>query len=672
VVERAERPVDPGAVGFRILDSSLDAAATPVLSPDLATCARCRAELLDSGDRRADYPLITCAQCGPRWSIAADLPWDRARTTMRGFRPCSDCAAEYADVADRRFHAQTVACHTCGPRLDATIDDAVARLRGGGILALKSVGGWQLLCDARDPAAVQRLRARKGRPEKPLAVLLPAACDGLGDAERRLLEDPAAPIVLVDVDLDLAPAVTFGRRATGVLLPPSGVHLLLARRFDGPLVCTSGNRAGEPVRFDDGAAPLEGLADGHLGHDRPILRPQDDSVARIVDGAPVLLRRARGYVPTPIELSSDGDAPTVLALGAHVDGTACLATGGHAILTPHIGTLDRTACRDRLRGEAEALLQLFAARPDRLVCDLHPDYGSTRVAEALAEALGVPLRRVQHHHAHIAALMAEHRVDGPVLGFAWDGAGLGTDGTIWGGEVLRCEGADVERVAHLLPFPLPGGDAAARSPARSLLGLSARFDADDPARGALESELERAFDGGASKVLMRAIRRGLQAPLTSSMGRLFDGVAYLLGGPAHTSWRAQAAIGLEELAAASEQATVADPWRLACARSASGGPLVLDWRPTIRALVGDRAGGVPPTELAARFHGALVEAIVEVARTHDVRTVALGGGCFQNALLLSRARRRLRAEGFEVLTARSVPPGDGGLSLGQAWLGRWP
>ncbi len=653
-LERAPPPVDLHDLSrasldlleeeaFRILASVVGPRPRPVLSPDLATCAECLAELEDSSDRRADYSLISCARCGPRWSIARALPWDRARTSLASFELCPACAAEYASPEARRFHAQTTACAACGPRLDQPLDEALAVLRRGEIVALRGVGGWQLLCDARDTEAVTRLRARKRRPDKPLAVMVGEPPADLSAEEAALMRSPAAPIVLARSALELSPAVNRGRRRTGLMLPTTGAHHRLALGFGAPLVCTSANVAGEPMPFGH-EAPEADLA---VGHDRPILRPVDDSVALVVDARPRLIRRARGYVPAPLQLR---EGPTVLALGAHLKATVCLAVGDRAILSAHVGTLGRRASRARLEVAARDLLTTFDARPERIVCDQHPDYGSTHLAEALAAELEVPLLRVQHHHAHVAAVLAEHRLEGPALGFAWDGTGLG-EGAIWGSEALRWDGQRMARVAHLRPFGLPGGDAAARSPARCLLGLALQLpELEAPAADALALK-PADFD-----LLRAAAARGVNTPQCTSMGRLFDAVALLLGGPASTAYEAQAAIGLEELAGRAEPG-----WTL---------PLEgdeLDWRPLIRALLADPADAATR---AARFHGALIEAILAVARREARPTVVLGGGCFDNTILLSGARRRLREAGFEVFVPEAVPAGDGGLSLGQAWLGR--
>ncbi len=587
--------------GFVIVDSDLDGARRPSLPPDLATCDACLRELADPSDRRFGYALISCAACGPRYSLAGPPPFDRERTAMARFPHCPACAAEHEDPTDRRYHAQVSACAACGPTLSMSIPDAAAVIRRGGILAVKGASGFQLLCDARDEAAVQRLRALKGRPDKPLAVLAFGAPDGGG---------PDAPIVLCDAALELAPSVLRGARQVGWMRPPTAVHHLLLQALDGPLVCTSANRSGEPLAAE--ASEVQGLCDAVLDHDRAIWR-----------------------APRPLPLGGDG--PTLLAVGADLKSAVTLALGDEALMSPHLGTLGPRRVLELLEREIESLCTVYDARPDGIVCDAHPDLVSSWVARSLSRRWGVPLRRVHHHHAHIAAVCAEHGVDGPVIGFAWDGVGLGPDGGVWGGEVLRVDGASCERLAHLAPFALPGGDACARDPARVALAL----------RHAAGLPLDPDLHPHAAQ-LWRWLDR---APRTcTSMGRLLDGLAVLAGLPSRVTFEAQLPIALMEAAGPSVA-----PWPLAEAP--------LDWRPWIRALVEARE---PLPVVARRVHETLIAALVTIsARSRE--PIALGGGCFQNRLLVEGAAHHL---GDRLVLAERVPPGDGGLSYGQAWIAR--
>lgn len=645
-------PTVEGEVGFVILPSPLGGSRRPVLSPDLATCPRCLAELQDPADRRHGYALLSCTDCGPRYTITEALPLDRERTTLAEFPLCPDCAAEYRDPADRRFHAQTVACARCGPRVrlgtkagTGAIEAAVEILCGGGILAVKGLGGFQLMVDGRDAEAVARLRILKGRPDKPLAVMLRQPPAGATPDERRLLSDPAAPIVLLTAEVPLAPPVQRGRAQIGAMLPTTGLHHALIAAHGGPLVCTSGNRSGQPLST---TGPGVDGVDGVLTHDRAIRRPADDSVVRIIRGTRHVLRRARGLVPAPLPLPG---GPPVLAVGAHLDVTVGLALGEQAILSPHIGDLDSRATLERFTDQLDALLSLYGATPAAIACDAHPDYPSTRHAEHLAARLGVPLRRIRHHHAHIAAVLAEHGA-GDALGFAWDGTGLGDDGSTWGSESIRLAGSAAAPIAALRPFLLPGGDLAARSPARCALALLEAIGEDTTA--AAEDAAP-----GSGRLLQQAVGSGTGCTPCRSMGRLFDAVAWLSGWRGPTRYSGQAAVWLEEQAG---------PWLGRV--SPYPLPLVdgqLDWRPMITAILSEDA---PAGRRAARLHLALIAAMVEVAGQVRAPAVVLSGGCFFNAILLGRGRAALQAAGHTVLTAERVPTGDGGIALGQLWLAR--
>ncbi|KFE67066.1 carbamoyltransferase HypF [Hyalangium minutum] len=665
-------------LGFRILESDPSAPPRPSIPADLATCPDCLEEVVSTSARRFQYPFTNCTRCGPRWTIIEALPYDRARTSMKAFAMCSVCEAEYRDTRDRRFHAQPVACPACGPSLrllgpegdclregEAALREAVKEVLAGGILALQGLGGFQLLVDATVPASVELLRQRKRRLEKPFAVMFPSldqvrtVCE-LASEEAAVLTSPAAPIVLLRKRLSggakpwVADAVAPGNPWLGALLPSTPLHRMLLDLAERPLVCTSGNLTDEPLCTAPGEAldRLRGVASLFLVHDRPILRPVDDSVVRMGPNGPLVLRRARGYAPLPLSLRAA--PPYLLALGGHLKGTVALTVGEQAVVSQHLGDLGSIEGARLLERTVEDLLRLFEVHPEAVACDLHPDYASTRLGERLCERWGVPLIQVQHHHAHIAAVMAEHGLSGPVLGLAWDGAGLGTDGTLWGGEALIVEGARFRRVAHLRPFRLAGGEQAQREPRRAALGLLHAMEGP----GATV-HLRDAFTAHEADVLLAMLGRGLQSPFTTSMGRLFDAVAALSGVQLRTSFEGQAAMALEF--AAGEDAAV-EPYPLPLR---NGEPAAADWEPLIRALLGDRTQGAPASLMARRFHASLVSLAEAIASRAGLPHVVLAGGCFQNLRLLRDIQARLRSRGFEVWTPQQYPPNDGSLSLGQ-------
>jgi len=700
--------------GFAILPSAADGARRATLPADLVSCAACDDETAAPAARRHRYPFTSCARCGPRYTVVESLPYDRPRTTMADFPPCPQCAAEHDDPGDRRCHAQTVACPACGPalrlvlpdgsehaRADAALAAAIDAVTSGRILAMKGLGGFQLVADATDGAAVARLRARKHRPDKPFAVLL-ASLDEVRRAcapsveEEHWLASPEGPIVLVarrdqhadddDDDGDdgarapgIAHEVAPGSARLGVLLPTTPLHRLLAAGAGRPLVCTSGNLSDEPICIDDAEARtrLAGVADLFLLHDRRVVRPVDDSVVRVGTGGLTLLRRARGFAPLP--LAMPGVPPGIVALGAQLKSTVAVSLAGEVVLSQHLGDL-HTAESAALLGRTVAdLLRLFALRPRLVACDLHPDYASTHLAERLAATWDVPLVRVQHHHAHVAACLAEHAAAGPALGLAWDGAGLGDDGVLWGGEALAVDGADARRVAHLRPLALPGGERAVREPRRIALALLHALDPD------LARDWSRAhFTAGDVRVLLALLERGRGTP-TTSVGRLFDGVAALLGVRDVATFEGQAAMELEALAEQAGDLASFAPYPLPLVPRAMGvrtgfadrdatrirptcssdAPAVADWAPLVRALLDDRARGVPATLVAARFHASLAHLAEAMALVAGLPRVALGGGCFQNALLAHAVRARLAARGFTVLAPRLYPPNDGAIALGQ-------
>lgn len=664
-----------GADVFEIRPSVSAASAALGVPPDLAICGTCLQEMLDPSNRRFRYPFITCAQCGPRWTVLEGLPFDRERTTMRRFTPCAACAAEYHDPGDRRAHAQTLACPDCGPQLAlwdaagrvvAVGDDALLRaaeaVRGGAVVAVKGVGGFQLVVDARDPDAVSRLRARKRRPHKPFAVL----CQNLDEARRlcvvpsleaKWLASPAAPIVLCErrEDAPVAPEVAPDNPWLGIMLPASGLHHLLARAVDGPVVATSGNLSGEPLCTDEHEAlqRLGGIADLLLVHDRPIARAVDDSVVRIVAGRALVLRNARGLAPTSV--GSETTQGAVLAVGGHLKSAVAVQADGHGVLGQHLGDLDTVeACDGFARVVADAR-RLFGA-PAVVVHDLHPDYHASRFAAAQ------PARRVavQHHLAHVLACLADNDWRGPALGVAWDGTGLGDDGTLWGGEFLHVTEGGWARLAHLRTFALPGGEAAIRAPRWAAFGLlHALYGAVAARRIAL-----RRLDVGADQIDRRLamLERGTACPRTSSAGRLFDAVAALLGLAAETSFEGQAAMQVEFAAGRASGPADAYPFEVVAPED---GPWLVDWGAAIEALLADRDAGVPVSSIAARFHATLAEAIASIAVHAGEPAVALSGGCFQNRVLTELTVARLRARGLQPLWHRRVPPNDGGLAVGQ-------
>lgn len=665
---------DPSLGDFAIAASGARGARTAI-TPDVATCADCAAEIADPRARRHRYPFANCTNCGPRFSIVEALPYDRATTTMRAFPLCPACRAEYEDPADRRFHAQPIACPACGPQARLEPDsspgsdpvaEAASRLRRGETLAVKGVGGWHLACDARNEAAVARLRARKRRPGKPFAVMARDLDEVrryalVSAAEAAALADPAAPIVLLEAAGEpLAPSVAPGQGTLGFMLAYAPLHILLCAALDGPLVMTSGNLSGDPQAIGDDEAreTLAGFVDGFLGHDRPIARRLDDSVVRVASGARRVVRRARGLAPAAVRLAPavTGERP-VTAYGGQMKAALCLLRPGEAVLSHHLGDLESAEAVGAFHQADADYHAIYEHRPAAIACDLHPDFHATRHAEARAEALGIPLVRVQHHHAHVVSCMAENGWDaarGPVVGIVLDGLGLGEDGTIWGGEVLLATATGYRRLAWLRPVPLIGGSAAQVEPWRNLL---AHIDA-----AAIDAEGVPALAGKPLETLRRMAARGLNAPPTSSAGRLFDAVAAMLGlAPERQTYEGEAAM-LLEAAARRAPGGAAAPYPFARAGDA------IDPGPMWRALAADRTAGVPPETCAARFHAGLARAFADAARRAlaetGARAVALSGGCFQNGTLLAGTLEAL--DGVETLTHAEVPANDGGLALGQA------
>ena len=648
-----------GSTRFEILASDHESGKSVNVLPDLATCRECREELFDPANRRFGYPFTNCTNCGPRYTIVVDIPYDRPNTTMKDFVLCPRCREEYENPADRRFHAQPNACPACGPKLDGTIEDVVEVLRAGQIVALKGVGGFQLLADARNADAVARLRQRKHREEKPFALMMPslemarAYCE-IAPAEVELLESQAAPIVLLrpKPGTDIAWNVAHCSPYLGVMLPYSPLHHLLMEECRFPLIATSGNRSDEPIAIanEEAAFRLKDIADHFLMHNRPIVRACDDSVVRLTRGRAGILRRARGYAPLGIRVAHE--LPPVLAVGGHLKNTVAIAVGHDVFLSQHIGDLETVEARVAFEKAIADLCLLYSFKPEAVVCDLHPDYASTQ----WAEKSGLPVIRVQHHQAHVAACAAENNVEGAYLGVSWDGTGYGLDGAIWGGEFFQAENEGggsngFERVAHLRSFRLPGGDAAVREGWRSAASLMFEVFGSEsvPDVGAQTTGKPRLDEDKVRYML----ERGINVVPTTSVGRLFDAVACITGVARQNRFEGQAAMLLEnEIGALRTEEAYALP----------GG----DWSPLISAVVADKIAGMPVPRIAAKFHNALVAWILEVAAEVKLKQIVLSGGVFQNRYLTEHAAVALESRGFVVHTHQRVPPNDGGIALGQA------
>ena len=667
---------------FIIRESRSGAERSALISPDTNVCADCLKELFDPADRRFRYPFINCTNCGPRYTIVTDIPYDRPNTTMKDFPMCALCSQEYQDPADRRFHAQPVACPACGPavelqdaagrRLDVAdpVRETAARLKRGEILAIKGLGGFHLACDATDETMVRELRRRKQREEKPFAVMSNdlenvmqyAEAD---EAERELLLSFRRPIVLLRKRRPerLASSVAPRNRSYGVMLPCTPIqHLLLAEGFRA-LVMTSANLTDEPLCISNGEAivRLRGIADGFLMHNRDICARTDDSIARVMAGRERLLRRARGYVPLPISLQRDG--PKVLAVGAELKGAICLMKGRNAFLGQHLGDLKNALALDFFEETVAHLCRILEIEPEVVAHDLHPDYFSTRHARRLK---GLPLVGVQHHHAHVAAVLAEHGEEGTVLGVALDGAGYGSDGTIWGGEFLIADLRDFRRVGHLAAMPLPGGDAAIAEPWRTAVAyLHAAFG---PEWANLDIPFVKRMDMARARLVVQMIAKRVNTPFTTSTGRLFDAVASLLGICDRNTHEGQAPMELEAIADEGETRALPSEIRR------DNGVFLLDPRSYIRSVVERLRENAPAEAISAEFHNGLCNGVAamceRIREAEKTSCVALSGGVFQNKLLFERTVRELERKGFRVLTHQLVPPNDGCIALGQAAVAR--
>ena len=662
-LDLAELPLSGGS-GFAIAATAAGPSLTRI-GADVAVCDECLAELFDPASRFYRYPLVNCTHCGPRYTLTRALPYDRAQTSMAPFAMCPDCARDYADPSNRRFHAEPIACRECGPKLYAEIADVAACLRSGGIVALKGLGGYHLLCDAHDEAAVARLRRLKAREAKPFAVMVVNSASAarvaeIGEAERALLESRPRPIVLARSRGVLAPSVAPGLAEVGLMLAYTPLHWLVLHALAGEpdfaawrdaandlaIVATSANLGGEPLIADDDEARrrLAPIADLIVGHAREIVVRADDSVMRVLDGAPAFIRRARGFVPEPIDLGAEG--PSVLAAGADLKNTITLTRGREAFVSQHVGDLDD---RDTIRFRDETIAHLkrmLAIEPEIAACDLHPDFQSTRAAEAT----GLPVARVQHHLAHVAAVAAEHALAGGVLGVALDGQGYGTDGAPWGGELIALDGADWQRVGWLEPLALPGGDVAAREPWRMGVAALARL-------GRLDAAARLMPGAPQAGRLAARFASGAAFPLTTSLGRVFDAAAALAGVRLVQHYEGQAAMELEALVARPRAG--AGLWRIADGR--------LDLTPLFATLIDESLRGREAAEL---FHGTLIAAldawIAAAAAALGLARIALGGGCLMNRVLADGLAAALRARGLAVFLPRAAPANDGGVSLGQA------
>lgn len=685
-----------GYSGFTIRES-LQAQKTTWVPPDLAVCAECMGEVHEPGNRRYLYPFTNCTNCGPRFSIIQSLPYDRRNTTMTKFTMCEMCRAEYDDALDRRFHAQPNSCPKCGPQLaywdhrgkplaagHRALNRTTESIRNGAIVAMKGLGGFQLLVDARSDVALRRLRHRKHREEKPFALLYPSLqyvkqhCQ-VSPLEEKLLTSPASPIVILAARQEaftpgegLSALVAPGNPYLGVMLPYTPLHYLLMEDLGLPVVATSANQTEEPICIDEEEAleRLHGIADFFLVHDRPIIRPVDDSVVSVVHEKEMVLRRARGYAPHPLPV--DNGLPEVIALGGHLKNTVAIPLDRSILLSQHIGDLSTKGSFQVFKDTLSGLLNFYGSRPGTVACDSHPDYPSTRFAEGTA----LPVMRIQHHHAHVVSCMVENRLEGEVLGVAWDGTGYGTDGTVWGGEFLLANKRSMHRVGHLRTLRLLGGDKAVKEPRRSALSLLFEIFGDDLFETEALNPL-KAFSAQEIKILHRMLQRNLNGVPASSAGRIFDAVASILGLCQVANFEGQAAMAVEfachgktteENYPVSICSAAMDDPRQAKLSQQPPDPLdewVVDWEPMVRSLLNDLRQGVEIGQISAKFHNGLAECIVTMAEKVQNERVLLTGGCFQNRYLLERTIRRLREARFHPYWHGQIPPNDGGISLGQ-------
>ncbi len=661
---------------FEIQESTHDASIkTAVILPDLATCDDCLRDIFDAKNRRYRYPFTNCTNCGTRYSIIRAVPYDRHNTTMHKFQMCDACQAEYDRPLDRRFHAQPNACPNCGPHLELWDRDGqglaigeqallttVQAIREGKILAIKGLGGFQLVLDADNTEAIAKLRERKHRPHKPLALMYPNLesihqdCQ-VSELEAQLLNSTEAPIVLLQKLNKGFKSLISDNDYIGVMLPYSPLHHLLMTELPSPIVATSGNLSDEPICIDnqEAIACLGNIADLFLVHNRDIAQPVDDSVVRVIGDRPVILRRARGYVPSPLSPLPLGEGnKRILALGGHLKNTIALSINNSIILSQHIGDLETTKAFEHFQRIIQRLSAAYEFQPDAIACDAHPDYLSSQYARQLSQSLRIPLIPVQHHYAHVLAGIVDNQISAPVLGIAWDGAGYGTDGTIWGGEFLKITDLGFARVAHLSQFPLLGGDKAAKEPRRVALGILWEIFGDR--LWDLQLPTLQSFTNSELGILKTLLTKQHHAPKTSSIGRLFDAVASLLNIYQITSFEGQAAIALEQIC----DVTIDEFYVMDVKNDGE-----IDWFNLMQSILEDRQKQTAIATIATKFHNSLVEIMVTIAKCVGTEQIMLTGGCFQNRYLTERAIQKLTQEKFRVYCHQNIPPNDGGIATGQ-------
>lgn len=669
---------------FEIRTSENAGVINTLMLPDIATCDACLTEILDPANRRYRYPFTNCTHCGPRFTIIEALPYDRPNTSMQSFTMCPDCLEEYENPKDRRFHAQPNACPVCGPELqlwdptgkvlsirnDALLKAAEA-IRSGKILAIKGLGGFHLMADARNAAAVDLLRVRKHREEKPFALMYPDIeqieqdCK-VSQLEARLLSAGESPIVLLERRYNssgssVAASVAPGNPYLGVLRPYTPLHHLLMSELQAPVIATSGNLSDEPICIDEQEAlkRLSGIADIFLVHNRRIIRHVDDSIVRIVLGRELVLRRARGYAPLPLRLKEA--IPNILAVGGHLKNTIAISVGNNIFLSQHIGDLENQESLQAFRQVIDSFQCIYNSHPTQIAADLHPDYLSTK----FAKESGLPIISIQHHYAHVASCMAENELEGSALGVAWDGTGYGLDGIIWGGEFLLAKDSDFKRIATFRKFRLPGSLSAVKEPRRVALSLLYEIMGD---RAFAQKHLStiQAFNPSEISVLAQMLSKGINAPWATSAGRLFDAIASLSGLRQQMRFEGQAAMELE-FAAASEKTEEEYPLNITGAKSLASPPelTIINWEPMIHALLRDVHDAIPLAKISKKFHNTLGSIIVAIALQVGEKNIVLTGGCFQNKLLLESAVERLRSAGFRAYWHQRIPPNDGGIALGQ-------
>ncbi len=659
---------------------NLDENKSAFVCPDIAICEACSGELFDPSNRRYLHPFISCCHCGPRYSLIYELPYDRCNTSLRDFPLCPQCLTEYRNPADRRFHAQTISCHNCGPQLSfsdnqgnflaskqAALDAAITELKQGKIVAVKGVGGFQLMVDATHQEAVLRLRQRKHRISKPFALMVSSIAQAeelteLNDMERQVLKSATAPILLAKAkpDLTIAEAVAPKQALLGLMLPYTPLHYLLMRGMKSPAIATSANQHGEPICIDNNQtiAKLAGIADFFLCHNRDILRPLDDSIVRVIAGKTTVLRRARGYVPTPIPVKND--LPATLAVGGQLKNTVAIAQNNQVILSQHLGDLEQLETAQQFQKTIADLSKFYAIQPQQVICDNHPDY----VSSQYAKSLNLPAKTVQHHYAHILSCMAEHQLLPPVLGVAWDGTGLGADNQLWGGEFLRINQQDFQRIAHLRPFPLVGGFQAIKEPRRVALGLLYSCLGDNLFTEKY-ADLLTSFSQTELKLLHSMLKKSLNCPQTTSIGRLFDGIASLLSLCQISEFEGQAAMALEQAAMfAKGKDELIRPYRVKIFNE--NNVLVIDWEPLLLEILADLSV-VTTGEIAAKFHQTLAKMIFSVAEKFESQPIVLSGGCFQNAYLVAAIENLNHEYNYRLFRHEKIPPNDGGLALGQVF-----